>query len=250
MQDKVYIMGAPIDKLTFDETVRTLERRIQDEDRSKLFHLITANPEIVMRFKEDAALQKVVREASHITADGIGLVLASRWLRNPVPERVSGYDLMIRLLELGDSQGWSFYIFGADEETNRMTAQNISVRYPGVKLAGRHNGFFPREEESRIVEDIAAAKPDVLLVALGAPAAEFLINRNNSKLGAKVAIGIGGSFDVVAGKVKRAPLLWRKLYLEWLYRLLSQPSRWRRQLVLPKFAVRTLLGGRGGGRQS
>ncbi|WP_248930029.1 WecB/TagA/CpsF family glycosyltransferase [Paenibacillus hamazuiensis] len=241
MSESVRILGVPFSKLTFQETVKLLEHTAQSGGRDKPFHLITANPEIVVRYQEEPKLQEVMHAADLITPDGIGIVLASRWRGEPIAERVTGYELLVELLSIGQRHGWSFYLLGADEETNRIAAEKIAEQYPGVRIVGRHNGFYKLEEEAGIVKEIAAAEPDFLIVAMGAPRAEHWIYKYKSAVRAKVAFGVGGSLDVIAGKVKRAPVIWQKLNLEWLYRLLSQPSRWRRQLALPIFAFRALL---------
>ncbi|WP_308636800.1 WecB/TagA/CpsF family glycosyltransferase [Paenibacillus silvisoli] len=235
----VNILGVPFSKRTFSETVALVQAQIAAEDKP-LFHLITANPEIVMAAREDQQLQTIVKEAGIITPDGIGIVLAAKWQGEPIQERVTGYDLLIRLLEEAKQHRFSLYIVGSDEETNAKAAQIIADQYDGVTIVGRHNGFFKPGQEEALVADIAQKRPDVLIVALGAPNAERWIFKYKSRLSAKVAFGVGGSLDVIAGKVKRAPVIWQKLNVEWLYRLLKQPSRWRRQLVLPRFAVTIL----------
>ena len=243
MADVVDILGFPFAKLTLDEAVR-LMGEVVGRERSVPFHVITANPEIVMAALRDESLGRIITEADLVTADGIGIVFASRWIGDPVPERVTGYDILMRLLADGDRNGWSFYFLGCDEDTSRKAADVIAARFPGLRVAGRHHGYFGPEEEAEIVADIRAARPDVLVVAMGAPLAERWIYRHKTELPVKLAIGVGGSLDVIAGKVKRAPRFWQSLNLEWLYRLLKQPSRWRRQLALPAFALRVLFGGR------
>ncbi|MEK8130086.1 WecB/TagA/CpsF family glycosyltransferase [Paenibacillus filicis] len=237
MSKTLHILGVPFSTRTMNETIEELEQAV-GQKRSKPFHLITANPEIVMKAQDDAALRQIVQDADMITPDGIGIILASRWKGAPLPERVTGYELLLKLLELGHAGGWSFYFLGADEATNEKAVDTIRVKYPNVRIAGRHHGFFTPEDERRIVAEVQTTEPDFLIVALGAPGAERWIHKHKSDLPAKVAFGVGGSLDVIAGKVKRAPVIWQKLNLEWLYRLLAQPSRWRRQLVLPLFALK------------
>ncbi|SDC90754.1 N-acetylglucosaminyldiphosphoundecaprenol N-acetyl-beta-D-mannosaminyltransferase [Paenibacillus sp. UNCCL117] len=237
MSKTLHILGVPFSTRTMNETIEELKLAV-GERRSKPFHLITANPEIVMKAQDDASLRQIVNDADMITPDGIGIIMASRWKGAPLPERVTGYELLLKLLELGDAKGWSFYFLGADEATNEKAVSTIRSKYPNVRIAGRHNGFFSPEDEQRIVAEVQAAEPDFLIVALGAPGAERWIYKHKPELKAKVAFGVGGSLDVIAGKVKRAPVIWQRLNLEWLYRLLAQPSRWRRQLALPVFAVK------------
>lgn len=234
------VLGIPFPKITLQETVERLSRII-GQAGDGVYHVITCNPEMVMSCREDQGLRRIIDEAGLITADGIGIVIASGWSGNRLPERVTGFDIMMKLLEEGDRKNWSFYLLGADPDTNRKAADTIGVRFPGAKVAGRHHGFFKEEEEEAILQDIREAGPDVLLVALGVPKAERWIYRHKAQLNARIAMGVGGSLDVLAGKVKRAPVLWQRIHLEWLYRLLKQPSRWRRQLVLPRFALRAWL---------
>ncbi|SDX95873.1 WecB/TagA/CpsF family glycosyltransferase [Paenibacillus sp. CF384] len=235
----VNILGVPFSKRTLSDTVALVQSQIAGKDQP-LFHLITANPEIVMAARSEKQLQAIVDEADIITPDGIGVVLAAKWQGEHIPERVTGYDLLIRLFEEAKQHRFSLYVVGADEQTNAKAAEIIAGKYPGVTIVGRHNGFFKDGQEEALVADIGQKRPDVLIVALGAPNAERWIYKHKSRLHAKVAFGVGGSLDVIAGKVKRAPVIWQKLNVEWLYRLLKQPSRWRRQLVLPRFAVTIL----------
>lgn len=203
-------------------------------------HVVTANPEVVMAALEDKSLYTILMEAELITADGIGVVWASNQLGDPVAERVAGYDLLHELCKTSFRQPFRLYVFGASEEVNRKAAENLVKTYPNIELVGRRNGYYDEAEESNIVREINRARPHVLLVALGVPKQEAFIYKHKHALEVNVAIGVGGSLDVLAGAVKRAPRIWQKLRLEWLYRLLSQPSRWRRQLALPRFALKVL----------
>lgn len=247
MTDSVNILGVPFSKLTLNETVQRLAEHIQQE-QPKLFHLITANPEITIAHQTDKLLQTIVNEADLITPDGIGIVIASKRNGDPISERVTGYDLLLRLLEAGNDQGWSYYFLGTDEETNFRAVEEIRGRYPNVVVSGRHNGFFSEGKEAHILQEIQQSKPDVLIIAMGAPYTDKWIYKNKNELdGVKVVFGVGGSLDVIAGKVKPTPPIWRKLHLEWLHRLLTVPvakgqkSRWRRQSALPKFFYRAIM---------
>lgn len=239
MNSTVKILGVPFARVNLKETVGIIEDQIS-KNEYKPYHIITGNPEIVISSNKDNSLKDIVDATDLITADGIGIILASRWKNDALPERVAGFDLLIQTLEEGNKKGWSFYLFGSDEDTNRKASETIKERYPNLIVCGRHNGFFDNVEEEKIISEIEETKPDILVVALGAPRAEKWIYNNKSKLNTKVVFGVGGSLDVIAGKVKRAPAAWQKLNLEWLYRLLAQPSRWRRQLVLPVFAFKAL----------
>ena len=194
-----------------------------------------------MACQKDKSLRSIIDEAGLITADGIGIVMVSRLRGGNLPERVTGYDTLLRLLDSGDKRKWSFYFLGADPNTNQKVCEVIREKYPDLLILGKHHGFFKQNDEDKIVKEIGSLKPDILIVALGAPYAERWIHKYRSELNAKIAIGVGGSLDVIAGKVKETPESWKRLNVEWLYRLIRQPSRWKRQLILPRFAIRALL---------
>ncbi|OBY80570.1 N-acetylmannosaminyltransferase [Paenibacillus sp. KS1] len=236
-------MGIPVPKITMEDTVQIISDVIHTNDvkTHETFHVVTLNPEITMACQQDKELRMIIDDAGLLTADGIGIVMVSRLKGNPLPERVTGCDLLFNLLKEGNRKSWSFYLLGAEEEVSRRAVEVIHGSYPHVHVAGRHHGFFKPEEELKIVNDIAAVKPDVLIVALGAPYAERWIHKYKHQLHSRVAIGVGGSLDIVAGKVKRAPAIWQKFNLEWLHRLLNQPSRWKRQMILPRFAIKAVL---------
>ncbi|SOC34774.1 WecB/TagA/CpsF family glycosyltransferase [Ureibacillus acetophenoni] len=230
----VTIMNVPFLHTTQEDFVTLLEKRV--DEKQKTF-VITANPEIVMRANEDPELMNYVKQATYICADGIGVVKAASMLGTPLPERVTGYDTMVRLLEDGDKKRYKIFLLGAQKETIEKTVENIHATYPGIDIVGYHDGFFDWDNND-IAEKAAALKPDLIFVALGVPRQERWITQNMDKFDHGVFIGVGGSFDVIAGTVKRAPVIWQKMNLEWLYRLLKQPSRFGRMLVLPKFALK------------
>ncbi|QUL55820.1 WecB/TagA/CpsF family glycosyltransferase [Paenibacillus tritici] len=247
MKDKVCILGVPFSKLTLEQTTSLLDEHIMDA-QGRLFHLITANPEITLASQTDKQLREIIGSADLIVPDGIGIVMAARRQGEPIPERVTGYDLLLSLLAQGNERGWSFYFLGTDELTSVQAVEQITLRYPQVKIAGRHHGFFTLEEESDIIADIQQAKPEVLILAMGAPYSDKWLYKKKEELrGVKVVFGVGGSLDVISGKVKSAPAIWKKLNLEWAHRLLFSPvakgqkSRWRRQSALPKFVYRTMI---------
>lgn len=247
MSATVSILGVPFSKLTLNETTLHLTERIQSSE-PELFHLITANPEITITSQSDELLRTILHEADLITPDGIGIVMASRRKGEPIAERVTGYELLLKLLEQGNRLGWSFYFLGTDEVTSCKAVETITHLYPNVKIAGRHNGFLTKEEEPSIVAEIQRAQPDLLIVAMGAPYSDKWVYKHKKNLtGVKVVFGVGGSLDVIAGKVKPAPPVWKKLNMEWLHRLLFSPvakgqkSRWRRQTVLPKFVFQAII---------
>ncbi len=230
----VTIMGIPFLHIDQQGFVSLLIERIQNKEKT---FVITANPEIVMQANENPALMEYIHKATYICADGIGVVKAAQILGDSLPGRVTGYDTMIGLLEEGNRQRFKVYLLGAQKETIEKTVQNIGKTYPNVEIVGYHDGFFDWGKND-IADEITALQPDLIFVALGVPRQEKWISENIEKFHHGVFIGVGGSFDVIAGTVKRAPVIWQKLNLEWLYRLLKQPSRWNRMLALPRFALK------------
>jgi N-acetylglucosaminyldiphosphoundecaprenol N-acetyl-beta-D-mannosaminyltransferase len=230
---RVNLLGADIDALSMEETVERVAGLIRNYQP---FRVMTLNPEYLYQAQFNKELMDLARRADIVTADGVGIVWACRVAGHPVPERVTGIDLMLRLVDKAAVCGWSIYLLGAAPGVAGEAADRLCRDYPGLRIAGCHHGYFQENEESIVAQEIRATKPDLLFVALGAPKQEIWIERHLGKTGAGVAIGVGGSFDVLAGRVQRAPDWIRRLHLEWLSRLLRQPSRWRRQMVLPLFA--------------
>ena len=202
--------------------------------------ICTPNPEIVMEAQKDKDLMNILHEADMVIPDGIGVVWASRYSEICLKERVAGYDLTQNLMAELAATGETFYFFGGAPGVASTAARMMMKKYPGLKVVGVHNGYFDEKEEKKIIQDIKTKSPSILLVGLGAPKQEKWIYDNIRLVGAKVAIGVGGSFDVMAGNVKRAPKIFQKLGLEWFHRLITQPTRWRRMMRLPKFALTVL----------
>lgn len=229
----VTILGIPFINKRFEEMVDIIVERIKGKKKT---FLVTANPEIVMHTLQDKDYKQAVLKADFVVPDGVGILVGSRIMQEPIPERVTGFDMTVRLLELSNQYGWSLYLLGGREEVNQAAAENIKAKYPNLILAGRHHGFFD-EQDKCIQEEIDRLKPDIVLVALGFPRQECWIAKHISNLPQGIFIGVGGSIDVLAGTAKRAPEIWQKLNVEWLYRLVKQPSRWRRMLALPAFVL-------------
>ncbi|MGM0902860.1 MAG: WecB/TagA/CpsF family glycosyltransferase [Bacillota bacterium] len=215
----------------FEEMVDLLVQRIKGKEKT---FVVTANPEIVMHANKHDDYREAVNAADFIVPDGYGIILASNMLNSPLPERVTGYDLTVRLLEQSNHNGWSVYLLGGTEEVNAKAALTIEREYPNLNLVGRHHGFF-NWDEATIPVHIQRTQPDIILVALGVPRQELWIAKHIDQFNHGIFMGVGGSIDVLAGTVKRAPKIWQALRVEWLYRLFKQPSRWRRMLALPEF---------------
>ena len=230
--DKVNVLGVNFDNVNMKEAIDKCKEFIKGEKGNLI---VTPNPEIVMRAKDDEEFKNIINEAELVIPDGIGIIKAGGILGTPLKERVAGYDLICNLLEEGKDGSISFYFWGSKPGFAEEAKKNMKEKYPNIKILGAHTGYFKEEEETAIIEEIRNLKPDVLLVGIGAPKQEKMINKYKNEGFFKIGIGCGGSIDVLAGKVKRAPKIFIKLHLEWFYRLLKQPSRWKRMLVLPQF---------------
>lgn len=237
MSKKTHVLGVPFDAVTMEQAVEKAKKMLGEEGQ----HFIcTPNPEIVMEAQKDKELMDILHEADMVIPDGIGVVWASKYSEIRLKERVAGYDLTQNLMAELAATGETFYFFGGAPGVASTAARMMMKKYPGLKVVGVHNGYFDEKEEKKIIQDIKTKSPSILLVGLGAPKQEKWIYDNIRLVGAKVAIGVGGSFDVMAGNVKRAPKIFQKLGLEWFHRLITQPTRWRRMMRLPKFALTVL----------
>ncbi|MEW9082553.1 WecB/TagA/CpsF family glycosyltransferase [Caldanaerobacter subterraneus] len=236
--DKLYIFGVPIHRVTMIEAVEILKGYLK-EDR---IHIVaTPNAEIIMMAQKDEEYKKILNETDLNVPDGSGVVFASKVFNKPLKERVAGFDLMMEFVKWASHKDVSIYLLGAKPEVVEKAQSNLKNLYPSLKIVGFYHGYFNEKEEENIIEDINKRAAQVLFVALGAPKQEKWIYKNKEKLKVKIAMGVGGSFDVIAGKAKRAPEIYRKLGLEWLYRLIQEPWRYKRMSALPKFAFKVLL---------
>lgn len=234
---KVSIFGVPFSKLSMKDTISLITQMI---DSRKPHQIITANPIMVMSAVEDPGYLRMMKHADLIVPDGAGVVWAANYVGNPVAERVTGFDLINQLFRLGESNGWKVYLVGASPEVIEAAAQKIREKYPKLQLVGYRDGYFKADEDHAVIENIRAHEPDILLVGRSASGQEPWIAQYKEQLQVPVIMGVGGSFDVISGKLKRAPKLFQKLKLEWFYRLLQEPWRYKRMLVLPKFAVKVI----------
>ena len=239
--DKVNVLGVNIDKVTIDSATDIICDMLK---KSGNYAVFTPNSEIIYAAYKDSEFCNLINSADLLTADGIGVVYASRILDNPVPERAGGYDIACKVIERIAESGDRLYLFGGKPTVAEMAAENLKEKYPFLNIVGTRNGYFQPEENDSIISDINNSGADIVFVCLGSPKQEEWIFKNRDKLSCHVMMGIGGSLDVFAGVAERAPQIWQKLGLEWLYRLKKEPKRFWRMLALPKFAFTVLLKGR------
>lgn len=232
---KVEVLNIEIDNYTKQELLNQLLDSLKSNRRQ---FLITANPEIIMMANKDPNFARVIQEADYVVADGIGLIIGSKIIGHPLKERIPGVELMQDLLEMADKNHLSVYFYGAKQEVLQKLITVINQNYPGLEIVGSSDGYSG--SAGKVAKQIEMTAPDLVFVALGAPRQETWIYNHYRNFGKGLLIGVGGSFDVLSGTVKRAPKIWRQLNLEWLYRILTQPARWKRSMLLPAYLVKIL----------
>jgi len=234
---RIEVLGVPVDCVNMTRSLELVDNYICGDTPQAV---IAVNPEKVIKAQQDPELLAQLRAAGLLIPDGIGVVAAARLLTLGKMERVPGADLMPAICDLSARKGYKVFLLGGEDKVNEKAAIALAEQYKGLRIAGRHSGYFKDSEIGRIIEDINTSKAQVLFVALGSPKQELWMRQHLKDTSVKVCVGVGGTFDVLAGKVKRAPSVFRRIHLEWLYRLISKPSRIFRQVALPKFLFAVL----------
>ncbi|MBC6309120.1 WecB/TagA/CpsF family glycosyltransferase [Listeria sp. FSL L7-1582] len=234
MKRTVEILGIPFYNVSQNAFVDELMDAAVNKKRK---FIVTANPEIVMHAQQDLEFNQVIRQADYIVADGIGVVKAAKSIGKPLKGRVTGYDTMLGLLEKANEMKLRVYFIGAKPNVIEKLVEHVNVKYSNIEIVGARDGYFAAFESEAIAEDILRSQADFVFLALGFPRQEKWISAYLEKFEKGVFMGVGGSFDVLSGCTKRAPSFWVKFNLEWLYRILSQPSRWKRALAIPRFML-------------
>ena len=238
------ILGVRVDNISYEQALSLIEGfvagsvlrplRLQSKGRTP-HQVVTVNPEFIVAAQSDDDFRHILHASSLSLPDGVGLLWAARFLGHPLQERVTGTDTVGRVAALAAQKGYSLFLLGAAPGVAVAMAARVCETCQGLRIVGTHAGSPAPEEEDEVVGLIQRAKPDVLFVAYGAPAQDKWIARNLERLGVPVAMGVGGAFDFISGRAKRAPRWLQRLGLEWLHRLCREPWRWRRMLALPKF---------------
>lgn len=217
-----------INPMTVDDFVSLARSGIVDNNR--LIQIGINSASVNLLYSNDK-FRSAVKQADLVNVDGISVLWALRFLGYSIPERVATPDLADGLLAMAEKEGFSIYLFGAEEESLLSCVKNLKVKYPELKIAGYRNGYFDKNEEQLVVDSINQSDPDILFIALPSPLKEFFFAGNRDALKAKYILGVGGYFDVLAGIVNRAPLWIQKIGMEWFYRFIQEPGRlWRRYL--------------------
>jgi N-acetylglucosaminyldiphosphoundecaprenol N-acetyl-beta-D-mannosaminyltransferase len=234
------ILGVPVDSCHIPGIVETIEDVSRQSHPKMIF---AVNPEKIMLAQKDPQLRMILGEGDYLIPDGIGIILALRVLygrRAWKFLRITGIDLMQSLLDQALRKGFRIFIFGSTPEVNSRFIKKIRRDYPGLKLVGSEHGYIPENEYAYLLEKINSLNVDILFVGLGSPKQEKWLYLNKKALRVKVCMGVGGSMDVLAGKISRAPTWVRFLGLEWLFRLFREPDRLKRQMALPQFIIKVL----------
>lgn len=236
---RIDVLGVSFDDLTMDEAVEIALGFMQER---RACYACTPNPEIVMAAKGDAALRAALSGAELVLADGVGITKAAAMLGTPLKSRVPGIDFASNVISRLAQRGGSVYLLGAKPLVAEAAAEKLTQTYAGIVIAGTNDGYFT--DDAPVIEKINAASPDFLMVCLGSPKQELWMSANAGRLSCGLMAGLGGSLDVLAGNVQRAPETWRRLGLEWLYRVIKEPKRLGRVMKLPAFVLEAAAEGR------
>lgn len=227
----------PVDAITMDGCMESIASFV----RSGTPHLVvTADASGIVQAQTDAALAELYETADLVTPDSAGVVWALRRAGHPIPARVSGVDIVDRVCEVSSDTGWRIYFLGGKPGVAELAAERMRLRRPGCNIVGARHGYFPPESDEVVAAEVAEAKPDILFVAMGIPRQEKFIRATESIIGAKVAMGVGGTFDVFSGKVRRAPRLLQGMKMEWMWRLAQNPKKIDKVRLLPRFVSMVL----------
>lgn len=234
MKKAINILGVPVTPFSMEEAVSFLMDRIAKKMPTQV---VTANAEIIMMARNDKRYGTLLQQADLVLADGAGTVWAGRTLGYEVPERVAGFDLFVELIKKSAEERIKLYFFGAAPGIAEAAKAKAEMLAPGVSIVGTRNGYFSETDIEEIIDEINASGAQILFAALGAPKQEYWLRDHAKQLRPLIRIGLGGSFDVLAGKTTRAPHWMQKASLEWLYRLYKEPSRIGRMMALPRFVL-------------
>jgi N-acetylglucosaminyldiphosphoundecaprenol N-acetyl-beta-D-mannosaminyltransferase len=238
--DKIEILGVYLNSISYGEAIEIIKFYIKSKSAGIV---VTPNAEIIMRAQTAGDLKRAINTADISFPDGIGIVIASKILKTPLSGRTAGYDLLMKMLQLAQKDKLSVFLLGGVQGVAQEAANIISRRYPNIQICGAEHGYFDESDEEQLLDDINKKAPDILIVGMGAPKQELFMTKYRSVLKCGIAIGVGGSLDVISGRVRRAPVFMQKAGLEWLYRLITQPARIKRMGVLPLFLLKAMFSG-------
>jgi N-acetylglucosaminyldiphosphoundecaprenol N-acetyl-beta-D-mannosaminyltransferase len=230
---RIRVLDVPVDYVNMSLALKYVEEAVINDKKGS--YILAVNAEKFMQLRKNLSLKKIFEKASLLLPDGVGAVWALRWRYRLMTERVPSVDLMQNICKQSAVKGYRIFIYGAKEEVNKKAVEKFHSLYPGINIVGRSNGYVSQDDMEGLIDEINRSEADILFVALGSPKQELWIQKYLPKLNVKVCQGIGGTLDAITGQTKRAPALFQKLPLEWLYRLIIDPKRIRRQAIIPYF---------------
>jgi N-acetylglucosaminyldiphosphoundecaprenol N-acetyl-beta-D-mannosaminyltransferase len=239
LQDKVTILGVTIDNITEEEAAQKTKKLIEESNKTCKI-IVAPNVEFIMQAQKDKEFYDILKNAELATPDSIGVMIAGKLQKNRFKQRIPGQAYFRKILETAEKEGWTVYLLGGKDDIPLKAKENVEKIYPNLKIVGYHEGFFERDSEEEVINQINELKPNVLFVAMGAPKQEKWIDKHKNELKVDVAAGQGGTFDYEAGNIKRAPRWIQKIGMEWLWRLILQPSRIKRMYVLPIYLLKII----------
>lgn len=228
--NKENILGVDVSPLSYEDLKKNIEKDIENNKKS---FIVAINPEKILKARKDEKLKELLNNATYEIPDGIGVIYASKLRKGNIKTRITGIDSMEMLCKLSEEKKYKIFMYGAKEETIKKAKENLEIKFPNIQIVGTINGY--EKDNDKIISSINKSKADIVFVALGSPKQEYWITENMDKVSAKIFQGVGGSFDVFSGNIKRAPNWMQKIGLEWLYRLIKEPKRIFRQIKLVKF---------------
>ncbi len=251
LSEPAVLLGVRVDRISQQQAIQQIDQLVTRHNASPTTtipcqQVVTVNTEFVMMAQHNTVFRNVINHAALVVADGIGIVWGTRYLGKPTPERVTGVDTLVELAKHCATKSYRLYLLGAAPGVAEEAAVCLQTLAPGLQVAGTYAGSPSPIEEDAIIERVRVAKADILCVAYGAPAQELWIARNLSRLPVAVAMGVGGAYDFLSGRQRRAPRIMQQMGLEWLYRLYREPWRLRRMLAIPRFMLLVVLKGRKG----
>ncbi len=239
MRNIVKILGINIDNVDIEEAGNITKNLIENSDKTCKI-IVAPNTEFIMMAQKDRDFFNILNSAELATPDSVGVMIGGIRLKRPFKQRIPGQAYFRKVLEIGEKENWTFYLLGGKGDVPKLTYENVKKIYPKINIVGYHEGFFEEDSEEEVIEEINKLQPNVLFVAMGAPLQEKWIAKHKNQLKVDVAAGQGGTFDYEAGKIKRAPKIVQKLCIEWLWRLILQPSRIIRMIVLPIYLIKII----------
>lgn len=239
MRDTITILGVPIDRITRDEAGTITEDLIKGSNKSCKM-IFAPNVEFIMYAQKDKKFAEILKQSSLSTPDSVGIMIGAKLQKKAFKERIPGQSYFRKIIELSNEKGYSIYLLGGKPGIAEIAKENLEKLFPNVNIVGTHHGYFDEDEEKEVIKEINSLQPNVLFVALGAPKQEKWIYDHRNELSVDVATGQGGTYDYEAGRIKRAPVIIQKMGIEWFWRLCREPSRIKRQLVLPVYLAKVL----------